>query len=218
MTAARGPKYALSARVRSSAARNISGSDRRRSTGPGGSSRPRVASGAPSSRAMARASSRWIHASSEGRQRSRRTVSVLFAAVRQAVAEADLQALDRFLHRARERQAEAGKVGLVQHDAHVLLGPRHARAIAPLVHRPVLRARVMQRRAQLVGVHAERFAETQPLVIGRRTRPEDQVIHHLADLAGAGRQAANAASSPPPKITSFPATAAASPRASGASS
>src|SRR5438093_2919444 len=75
----------------------------------------------------------------------------------------------------------------MRHDAHVLLRPRHARAVAALVDRPVLRARVMQRRAQLVGVDAERFAETQAFVVGGSAGPEDQVVDHLADLAGAGR-------------------------------
>src|SRR5438477_5345790 len=91
----------------------------------------------------------------------------------------------------------------------------------------------MQRRAQLVGVDAERFAETQAFVVGGSAGPEDQVVDHLADLAGAGRAemkdvggkgaergtaGVEAAGSPAPKISSLPAVAAASPRASGMSS
>src|SRR3989442_1668872 len=43
----------------------------------------------------------------------------------------------------------------------------------------------MQRRAQLLDVDAERFAEAQALVVRRGARPENQVVHHLADLARA---------------------------------
>src|SRR6266850_4052377 len=171
----------MPARVSASVARSMTGSDSR--------SRPpwllNVRSGAPSSAAMARASTRWIKARGCARHASRRTTR-LVAALRQPVAEADLQALDGFLHRAAERQAQAREVGLVQHYAHVLFRPRHAGEIRALVHRPVLRARMMQRRAQLFGVDAERFAQAQPLVVRRGAGPQDQVVHHLGDLAGAG--------------------------------
>src|SRR5436190_13731589 len=172
--------YGMPARVSVSAAWSITGSDRRR--------RPlwpwKVASGASSSRATARASARWIHASGCSRQGSRRTTTLL-AAVRKPVAEPDLQALNGFLHRAAERQRQPGAIGLVQHDGHVLLGPRHAGELGALVHRPVLRARTMQRLAQLLRVDAERFAEAQAFVVRRGAGPEDEVVDHLADLAGA---------------------------------
>src|SRR6266480_3053016 len=143
MAAAPGPMYGIPARVSVSVTRSITGSDRR--------SRPpwpsKVRSGACNSAAIARASARWIQASGCARHGSR-TTTRLVAALRQPVAEADLQALDGLLHRAAERQGEAREVGFVQHDAHVLLRPRHAREVRALVHRPVLRARVMQCRAQ----------------------------------------------------------------------
>src|SRR5882762_3433570 len=158
----------MPARVSASVACSMTGSDSR--------SRPpwllNVRSRAPSSAAMARASTRWIQASGCARHASRRTTR-LVAALRQPVAEADLQALDGFLHRAAERQAQAREVGFVEHDAHVLLRPGHAGEIGALVHRPVLRARVMQHRAQLLGVDAERLAEAQTLVVRRGAGPED---------------------------------------------
>src|SRR6266850_3052478 len=130
----------MPARVSASVARSMTGSDSR--------SRPpwllNVRSGAPSSAAMARASTRWIKARGCARHASRRTTR-LVAALRQPVAEPDLQALDGFLHGPAERQAQAREVGLVQHDAHVLLRPRHAREVRALVRRPDERCRTQRR-------------------------------------------------------------------------
>src|SRR2546422_10408093 len=101
----------MPARLNVSVARSITGSDRRSSP----PSLLNVRSGKPSSAAMLRASARWIQASGCAPQGSRRTTR-LVAALRQPVAQADLQALDGFLHRAAERQAQAREVGFVQHD------------------------------------------------------------------------------------------------------
>src|SRR2546428_13765420 len=94
----------MPARVRVSVTRSITGSDRR-SKPPWPS---KVRSGTRNSVAIARASARWIQASGCARQGSR-TTTRLIAALRQPVAEADLQALDGFLYRAPERQAPAAR-------------------------------------------------------------------------------------------------------------
>jgi len=56
-----------------------------------------------------------------------------------------------------------------------------------VVHRPVLRAAVVQRFLQARALDAERFGEAQAFVVRHDACPQDEVVHHLADLPGAGR-------------------------------
>src|SRR2546427_4520846 len=120
---------------------------------------------------------------------SRRTCAALAMLRNLGHAEphADLQALDRLLDRAGERQAEARPIRLLQDDAHVLLRPGHAAAFGPGVHGPVLRAAVTQRLAQPLRVHAESPAEPQAFVVHRDARPKDEVVDDLRDLSTARR-------------------------------
>ncbi len=73
-------------------------------------------------------------------------------------------------------------VGLLQHDVHVLFRPGHAALFGARVHGPVLRAAVVQRRAQLFRIYTQRFTQAQALVVGRHAGPQNEVVHHLADL------------------------------------
>src|SRR5262249_52548708 len=98
----------------------------------------------------------------------------------------DLQALDDFLDRSGEGQAEAREIGLVQDDAHVLLRPGHPRQFGAVVHRPVLPAAVRERVAQLFRIDAHGLAELQALVVRRDAGPQEEVVDHLADLSRAG--------------------------------
>src|SRR6266853_465325 len=107
--------------------------------------------------------------------------------LRHAEPHADLQALDRLLDAACERQAEARAIRFLKDDAHVLLRPRHAAALGLRVHGPVLRAAVAQRLGEALGVHAQRPAQAQAFVVHGNTGPEDKVVDHFRDLSRACR-------------------------------
>src|SRR5215831_2246377 len=111
MTAALGPMNGIPARVSASAAASMTGSDRRRRSGPAGSvaalsARKRAMRTAwparRSSSATSRPSPRWIHASGCGRQGSRRTVRVKGVGARpcvDAAARADAEVTRSLLQR-----------------------------------------------------------------------------------------------------------------------
>src|SRR5262245_4582763 len=95
--------------------------------------------------------------------------------------------LDHLFHHAAERHAQARDVGLLEHDGHVLLGPWHWLLLRPRRQRPVGGARFKQGRTQRLAVDAELLAELEALFVRRNAGPQDQVVDHLADLAGAER-------------------------------
>ena len=99
----------------------------------------------------------------------------------------ELHRLHDFFHHAAERHAMRKQVGFLEHDGHVLLGPWHRLLLDARGERPVAGARSDQRLAQGVAVDAELIAELEALVVGRDAGPENQIVDHLADLAGAER-------------------------------
>src|ERR1044072_6250599 len=79
--------------------------------------------------------------------------------LRYAEPQADLQALDRLLDGACERQAQARGIRLLEDDAHVLLRPGHAAPLGLGVHGPVLCAAVAQRLGEPLRIHPPRLTE-----------------------------------------------------------
>ncbi len=72
-------------------------------------------------------------------------------------------------------------------DGHVLLRPRRGAGVRPLDEGEIRRTAENERGAQLFLVDAEPFAEAEPLVVCGHAGPEDDIVHHLADLAAAER-------------------------------
>src|SRR6266446_4744323 len=112
-----------------------------------------------------------------------RTPRVLSLALcRRRPAAFDLDALDDLGDHAAERKGEPQMIRLAQHDPHVLLGPWHRHGLRPRFQRPIGRAALEQRRAQALRIDPEPLRQLEALVVGGDARPQNQVVHHFADL------------------------------------
>src|SRR5262245_47171914 len=94
----------------------------------------------------------------------------------------DLNALDDLGDHAAERKGKPQMICLAQHDAHVLLRPRHRHGLRTRLQGPIRRAALDERGAQALHIDPEPLRQLEALVVGGNARPQDQVVDHLADL------------------------------------